>query len=93
MTLHQWFAAVLRRAGVDATPGSSPAAVASTLSAHSLSGNAIMASVDWAAAYALYQNYLCILPSESLGGEAGILPYNMLYTRDFNYDFYFLQDL
>lgn len=45
-TFHQWFASILQQAGIDATPGSSRASVASTAILRGLADNTIMESAD-----------------------------------------------
>lgn len=47
ITLRQWFARVLRGTGIDALPGSSWAAAASTAFVNGILVNAIMQAVDW----------------------------------------------
>lgn len=77
--MQQWFTLVLQVVGVDTTPGSSRAAVASTLLANRLSDNAIMESADWASIRTMYHIYLCILPGEPLqggGGQCSWEPFN-----------------
>lgn len=70
VTLQQLFVFVLWAAGEDAPLGSSQEVVASTLLANGLSDNTIVESDDCGSAHTMYQNYLPILPGESLqGGE------------------------
>lgn len=66
ITLRQWFAKVLRESGIDASPGSSRAAVASTALARGVPDNAVMSAADWASARTLYANYIRLLPASAL---------------------------